>query len=229
MDKKPFFIFNIMAYSEEDARELKKFGKKSYEEETILSTATSLKYGRLLDSWVRDQLSNPSDEIIQIAGKAVYDGRLTASVTEWLGGLLRSSMTRVIKARVRENLQSALDQGSAGSDSQPEEGNPKEELTNDNGVITTPEETDAYRVVQAIASEFVDPDRVIMRDAKSYCAILLDDNNRKPICRLRFEGRQWRIGTFKQKDETLNDINKISDIYKLRQSISDAINEYISE
>jgi len=25
-----------------------------------------------------------------------------------------------------------------------------------------------------------------MRDARSYCEVLLDDNNRKPICRLRF-------------------------------------------
>jgi hypothetical protein len=54
---------------------------------------------------------------------------------------------------------------------------------------------------------------MVMRDAKTYCAVLLDDNNRKPLCRLRFNMKQRYLGLFdanktetKMPLETLNDI-----------------------
>lgn len=41
-----------------------------------------------------------------------------------------------------------------------------------------------------------------MRDSKSYCAILLDNNNRKPVCRLWFNRSQYYLGLFdEQKNE----------------------------
>ncbi len=41
-----------------------------------------------------------------------------------------------------------------------------------------------------------------MRDAKSYCAILLDDNNRKPLARLHFNSPTARyLGVFSGKNE----------------------------
>src|SRR4051812_3190172 len=38
--------------------------------------------------------------------------------------------------------------------------------------------------------------RVVMRDVQSYCGILLDDNNSKPICRLYFNSAKKAIGLF---------------------------------
>jgi hypothetical protein len=38
--------------------------------------------------------------------------------------------------------------------------------------------------------------QVVQRDAKSYMAVLLDDNNRKPIARLYFNRKQKYIGIF---------------------------------
>ena len=74
--------------------------------------------------------------------------------------------------------------------------------------------------MRAIASELVDPSRVILRDAKSYCAILLDDNNRKPIARLHFNSETTRhLGTFDQKDETRHTISKTADIFRHRDAI----------
>lgn len=54
-----------------------------------------------------------------------------------------------------------------------------------------------------------------MRDAKSYCAILFDDNNRKPICRLRLNSAtKMSIGLFDEKEENIIVIAEMSDIYK---------------
>lgn len=60
----------------------------------------------------------------------------------------------------------------------------------------------------------VDVSRVVMRDSKSYCAILLDDNNRKPIVRLRFNGAQKSIGVFDVlKNEERINIATVAEIY----------------
>jgi hypothetical protein len=60
----------------------------------------------------------------------------------------------------------------------------------------------------------VDVGRVFMRDTQSYCGVLLDDNNRKPICRLHFNRSQKYIGLFdEQKAETRVPIDSLSDIY----------------
>lgn len=75
---------------------------------------------------------------------------------------------------------------------------PVEEAAAEQGptLDTTAEEMQAYYIVQAILAQMVDPERVILRDQKSYCSVLLDDSNRKPICRLWFNTSQKYIGLF---------------------------------
>ncbi|CCW19711.1 Prophage Lp2 protein 6 [Sphingobium indicum BiD32] len=59
-----------------------------------------------------------------------------------------------------------------------------------------------------------------MRDAKSYCAVLLDDNNRKPVARLHFNGITAKyVSTFDGKAETKHLISDLTDIYKLSSQI----------
>jgi predicted type IV restriction endonuclease len=94
------------------------------------------------------------------------------------------------------------------------------------GVITTEDEISGFRIIQAIAARHVDPKRVIIRDSKSYCAILLDDNNRKSIARLHFNSLTTRyVGTFSGKDETRHQISALTDIYKLEATIAARLTE----
>lgn len=66
-----------------------------------------------------------------------------------------------------------------------------------------------------------------MRDAKQYCAILLDDNNRKPICRLWFNRTQKYIGFLDaQKQEERIPIEGLDDIYKLADRLRGAVELY---
>jgi hypothetical protein len=69
--------------------------------------------------------------------------------------------------------------------------------------------------VRAILRGLVNPQRIVMRDAQSYCAVLLDDNNRKPICRLRFNNTQkLRIGLFNEKkEEVIVSLESLYDIF----------------
>src|SRR5690606_2517425 len=63
--------------------------------------------------------------------------------------------------------------------------------------VTTTVEFEGFYAVRAMLRDLIPSRRIIMRDAQSYCAVLLDNNNRKPICRLRFNNEQkLKLGLF---------------------------------
>lgn len=81
--------------------------------------------------------------------------------------------------------------------------------------MTTADEMQAYYVVKAVLSETVDAQRIVIRGVQSYCGVLLDDNNRKAICRLYFNSSQKAIDLFNndQRKETKLTISGIDQIY----------------
>ena len=71
-------------------------------------------------------------------------------------------------------------------------------------------------------------DRVGHRDTKSYMGILVDDNNRKPICRLHFNSGQKYIGLFdEEKNETRHPIENPDDIYQFAQDLENSAQRYV--
>lgn len=94
----------------------------------------------------------------------------------------------------------------------------------EDGVVTTEEEIAAYRIIKAIACRDVDPERITMRDAKSYCSIFLDDNNRKPVARLFFNTKQKYIGLFDEnKNVTRHPIDSLNGIYAFADQIREEV------
>lgn len=72
-----------------------------------------------------------------------------------------------------------------------------------------------------------DPERIAVRDAKSYCAILWNDNNRRPICRLYFSENKKSVGIFVPGGEARVELNKVTDLYKHKLQIIEAIAQYL--
>ena len=67
-----------------------------------------------------------------------------------------------------------------------------------------------------------------MRDAQSYCAILCDNNNRKPICRLHFNAKQKYAEIFDDnKVGKREPISSVADIYKYAEAIIATAKSYI--
>ena len=97
------------------------------------------------------------------------------------------------------------------------------EEVDDDGIETT-------QIVKAILRKDVDASRVVLRDVKSYCGILLDDNNRKPICRLRFNRSQKYLGLMdKEKNEERIAIEKMDDIYDYADKLREIVAYYDSD
>lgn len=87
-------------------------------------------------------------------------------------------------------------------------------------VETTQEEWEAFYAIKSILRDVIAPERIFMRDAQSYCAILLDDNNRKPICRLHFNGKQKYIGLFDEnKKETRHPVDGVDGLYAFTEGL----------
>ena len=210
MDDKPFFTFSMDALKPGDAKTIEKFSKQAFDIEKIIQEAGFLKIQSLLRKELEREMSEPSDEIVKLLAGRVHEGRVTAQVRESFGKVIASTYAAIIRDKVNERLSTALN---AATPEAIEEGDSL--AASEEGAVTTQEELSGFHIVQAIASKSVKPRRVVMRDAKSYCAILLDDNNRKTIARLHFNGLTTKyFGTFDGKVETRHLISDLTDIYQ---------------
>jgi predicted type IV restriction endonuclease len=228
MDSKPFFEFNILDFEDHQIEELKKFTKSSFSLEEILTTASTLKYTGAIKKILGEELENPSEPFVRFFASQIYDGRLTQSIVADFTNIVKEARAQFINEKINDRLKSAL---TASPESHQVSDEPTEDSTpnadNDKGgIVTTEEEIDGYNIIKAILRDVVDVNRIFMRDTKSYCGILLDDNNRKPICRLRFNSSQKSIGFFSQKAEEKVQIDNLDDIFKHADRLKATVSEY---
>jgi len=234
MDDRSFFEFNLRDFNEARVEELKQFTKATFDLDNILSTASNLKYRRALKAEIANEFKSPSEEFVKMISSRVYSGRLTSGVKEEFTELTKAACTEFIRDRVNDRIQSAFEtDGISGSEQvkpiEDSNAEPGDSGSLKDGIVTTPEEWRAYRIVQAIGAQITEPERIYMRDAKSYCAILFDDNNRRPICRFHFGVKKNAIAVFMPEGEQRFDLERITDIYKQSDAIGSAIRQYLVE
>jgi predicted type IV restriction endonuclease len=94
-------------------------------------------------------------------------------------------------------------------------------------VVTTAEELEGYYMVRSILRPHIEASRIVHRDAQSYFAILLDDNNRKPVCRLHFNGGKKYIGFIgDDKKEGRFEIQNLDDLYQYESQLTQSIKQF---
>ena len=229
MDSKPFFTFSILSFQDHQINEIKKFTKSAFSLDDILTTASTLKYTGSIKKILEEELENPSEAFVRFFASQIFDGRLTKPVMEQFTKIVQEARKQFVNEKINERLKSALSANEPATKKVvPEESNESTESNDENnsGIVTTEEEIEGYNIVKAILRETIDVKRVIMRDTKSYCGILLDDNNRKPICRLRFNYAQKYLGVLSQRKEEKIAIDCVDDIFKYVEQIKSTVAEY---
>lgn len=193
LDESPFLTFVLTAMKRDTVTQMEKLTKREFDLEHILQQAEGLRYVNQLRRRFEQEIDKPSDEFVRVLTDPIYDGRFTAQAMERFRELVRSAMRSHIADSVDRRLRSALEQNS--EEKAPAEEAPEPE---DDGpeVVTTAEELQGLYIVKAICRDLVPPTRIHARDVQSYFGILLDDNNRKPICRLWFNGSKKYVGVF---------------------------------
>lgn len=226
MDEKPFFEFNILDFKERDVEQLKKFAKTSFDLDTILTTANDLKYTRAIQNRLAEWIQNPSEEFVRILSVDLLGSRrFTPVIKDQFTAITKRAFDQLIGERINERLKGAMTPEPVPVTEVLVTSNTVVSSADESQVITTPEEIEGFHIVRAILHEQVNPRRIFMRDAQSYCAILLDDNNRKPICRLRFNNPQKLVlGVFSDaKEEERIAIESVDDIYKHKERLKSAV------
>jgi len=227
MDEKPFLEFNIAEIKDNQIEELKKFHKTVFDAESIVNTASELKYTNELKHLLQQELINPSPDFVKHFARQVYPSVVTAKVLEQFTNLTKKSIQQHISDLITERLKTALtkeDEATKQQEAiQAEEQAKLEEVK----VITTPEELEAFMIVKTILRQKITATRVTYRDAQSYFAILLDDNNRKTICRLYLSGaKKFFVTLDDQKKEVKNEISSLDDIFKHSETLLKIVDSY---
>lgn len=232
MDEKPFFEFNILDFKERDVEELKKFAKSAFDLDTILTTANDLKYTRAIQTKLAEWMANPSEEVVRLLSADLLGSkRFTPAAKDQFTAITKRAFEQFVGERINERLKGAMTSESPTVSDKVTTAAVQEDVPSaiEPTVVTSSEELEGFHTIRAIVRNLVVTKRVVMRDAQSYCAILLDDNNRKPICRLRFNNPQkLKFGFFNaQKEEEQVALESVDDIYNYADQLRATVSSYL--
>ncbi len=226
MDAKPYMEFDLLDIQETLIPELKKLMRSSFNLEQTLNAASELKYSKEIRRVLAEELNSPSEEFVRFFTSKVYSGKFTQKVRDQFTDIVKRALHQFIADRINERIKTALNSEAAANKAeemkeQPAGAPPAPPSEQEEKLTTTVEELEGYYIIKSILRDVIDPKRIAHRDTQSYFGILLDDTNRKPICRLHFNRAQKYLGLFdtnkseeKVAIETLNDLYNFADRIK---------------
>lgn len=231
MDSTPFLEINMEALRDSQIEELKKFHKSYFNVENILSTASELKYISELKKSVKEEFASPSPDFVRFFAKKAYEGVITQKIldqfTEILKRTIASHINDVISERLNVAIKSTDEVHKTVTESESEDvAHEDKKETHESKIVTTEEELEGFYIVKSIARNVLPSERITYRDVESYFSVLIDDNNRRPLCRLYFNTKQKQVGVFVDKVETKHKIDTLDDIYELKDEILEAAKFY---
>ena len=222
LDTRPFLVFDVTDFNAGIVTELRKFEKAAFDVNAILATAERLKYTSGVKQQISKLIEEPSEEFVRLVVNGIYEGRLTSQAREMLTGVVRAAFREVIMDTVKSRLSSAL------ADTEEVIEKIDEPAPEEPEVVTTDEEREGYMIVKAIVRDTLAPQRVVMRDQKSYCGILIDNNNRKPLARLWFNRSVKYIGLFDGEAEERLIVDSLDQIYDFSDRLRATARKYLS-
>lgn len=227
MDEEPFLEFNLTNITESTANELKRFQSANFNAEEIINVASDLKYSKQIKEILSKELKNPSEDFVKYFATQVYQGRVTSKVLSQFTDLVKRSTKNLVTEMINDRLQIALEKDDTDTSNVVESKDTTIQEEDNKGIETTEEELRGFRIIQAILVEHFDINRIVQRDTKSYFGVLLDDNNRKPICRLWFNRSVKYVEVFdadKKGEKIL--IEEVEDIYTIKDKIVQSAMNY---
>jgi len=225
MDLTPFLTINITKIKDNQIPELAKFHKDNFDVDKITSSAAELKYLSSLKSYLTSELNEPSDNFVKYLLGEIYEGMKTKQTIEKFKPIIKKGMNQFIAEKVNDKLSAALktsvitDENEAKSQSDTTD-------ESDSEVITTPEELEAYTICKVVLKDTIPLNRLFYRDNKSYFNILLDDNIRKWILRVRFNSSGMKI-ELNDDNKTIYELSEPMDIYNLSKEMINVVNKFL--
>lgn len=193
MDSKPFFVFDVENYSDNDIDGLLDFDARIIAVNSIIKKAQESVFIEDFENTFFKEMTNPSPEFLKLIHKKMifkikYNEENENRMKELMNSSLFKSLTeKIILHETKTNSKSA-------------------------GIITTNEEIQAYHMIRTllIQNKKIPNDRITYRDQKGAFNIMVDENQKKTICQLKFSDSSKKIviGMNDYPLETIDDILK---------------------
>lgn len=179
MDSKPFFEFDVLAFTDRDAENLRTFTKESFNASAVQTTAEEIIYTDRLTSLVNEILRNPSENFVRflLGELELVPGRVTAKVVERFSPIVR----RAIQGTLLEMMTRSLQQEIASPAPPPVVAPPQAPAPSpaaaapetENRIVTTAEELELFDVVSRICASSPLKHPVAYKDTGTYFGINL--------------------------------------------------------
>ncbi|MCZ4245261.1 type I restriction endonuclease [Pedobacter punctiformis] len=228
MDEKPFLTIDIEDLKDSSIKILENFTKNEYNLESILDSAEAFKYIKAIKKEFEKEIETPSDEIVRLLVNRFFDKPLTANRMIAFKEYTKKALTISINESISYRLKSALNINEKLEARDDNKVNPVDENNEVSKVITTEEEAEAFQIVKAILREKITSERIASRDTQSYFGILLDNNNRKPICRFHFNTVNKYLEIFHNGKDAGEKVllNNLDEIYNYRAQLHKTLENY---
>ena len=241
MDGKPFMEIDLLNFNERVLPELQKLTKDTWDLDGALSSAETLKFTRAVKLLVAQDFEEPTDDIVRHYAASCYEGKLVTRVIEMFRPIVKRAFAEHVSDQIAKRLESvriAAEVPQLQAKVQTEGEGESVTLDTDcvaDSIVTCNTEEWAHIIVRTLLRGVIDPSRVIMRDQKSYCSVILDNNNRKPICRFfnfeHFEPGMENIGknayiqilTKSNSEGERFDLKLVDDIHPLGEKLVEAV------
>lgn len=210
--------------------EIKKLTKSSFDVDSVVDAAGELKYLNQIKKVLIEQFTQPEEDFVKFFTSKVYDGVQTAKVKSQFLEITTKALKQFLNDSINARLKSAIGtdvKETVKIESLEEPSDNENDVIEKSKVHTTDEEIEGFNIVKAILRQRIEVQRVYSRDTQSYFGILLDDNNRKPICRLWFNTKQKYIGIFDEsKTEIRHPIESLDDIFNFADQLQSTLALY---
>lgn len=228
MDEKPFFTLDISDLKETSLKILQNFSKNGYNLEQILDSAEGLKYIKAIRKEFEKEIQEPSDEMVRLLVNRFFNKPITAPRLVAFKEYTKKAFSTSINETINFRLKNALNISETVPSKAIEQITAIDENVESPKFITTEEEIEGSQIVKAILREVLPSSRIAFRDTQSYFGILLDDNNRKPICRLHFNSANKYVELFHNgKDNGEKKlISSLDEIYDFKTELLTTIKTY---
>jgi hypothetical protein len=228
MDEKPFFTLDLSNIKDASLKILEKFSKNGYNLVDILDSAEGLKYIKAIRTEFEKELQEPSDELIKLLVNRFFQKPITAARLATFKEYTKKALSSSINESINFRLKNALDINENVPSKVIAQINPIDQNVEEPKFITTEEEIEGSQIIKAILRESLSATRIAFRDTQSYFGILLDDNNRKPLCRLHFNSANKYIELFNNGKDNGDKklINSLDEIYSFKSELLSTIKNY---
>lgn len=184
--------------------------RDKYDPEAAERDATSVLLPALAMSALLDELKRDESATLELVSRKISPGENISAAARDAAKMAFEEAARAIEdSRRPDASEEEEDEGEAGGRR-----------------VMSGDEIAAYEIVKKIAARYVDEARIVARPAQSYTAILLDDSNRKTICRLHFTAASTKhIGAFTGRKETRYKIGGYENVTTFAKQIEARLKE----